>query len=172
MGAFQLSANAPPLNPTRERVCHTYTQAGDVAVPAAPLPAEIGAVAQYGRPYWGTWMPPFTPREPASVDPYPACMREPGAFAIAQSRFEAEWAAWRAARVPMVPIWLAAPLAGLPFLLLTGLFLNRLGRRKQRPLSVPKAPLSRAHVQPRPHQSMEARAAPALRRSASPLKRT
>jgi len=165
VGAFQLSAGMPPLNPSRERICQYYAHAGDSPVLAAPLPAEIGPIAQYGRPYWATWMPPFTPREPAAADPYPACMQKAQALATAQLRFEDEWAAWRAARSPMVGIWAMAPLCGLPALALAIGFVSRLPQRQRAPGPSPAVP-SRAPTKP----LAPSRSGAALPRSAALLR--
>ena len=123
VGAVHVTADAPPLNPSRERLCADYTLQRPPA-PAA-LPPEIGALAQYGAPYWGTWMPPFVPVEPALVDTYPACLQDEAMRAIAQARLDLAWGAWVAARADAMMMWAIAPLGFAPALTIFALLLGR-----------------------------------------------
>jgi hypothetical protein len=136
-GLFHLTAEMPPLSPTQERICQLYARPGDAPAATAPLPAEIGPLATYGRPYWGTWMPPYTPLEPAGTDPYPACMARADVLAVATDRHTAAWDAWRGPRMQMALIWAVAPLGGLPLLWLAGLFLAGLPKRTQKKAPAP-----------------------------------
>ncbi len=157
VGLFRLSGDMPLLDPAREQICARYSAAGDVPGAASALPAEIGPIAQYGRPYWGTWMPPYTPLEAALPDPYPACMQSEEILAIATARFEAHWAAWREVRARLTLLWAAAPLVGLPLLALAGPLVGLLAPRRPAALPSGTTPPARG---PKPAQG----AGPAIER--------
>ena len=127
-GGAQISVGAPPLIPSRERLCALY--ATPSPRPELSLPAQIGPLAQYGAPYWGTWMPAFTPKEPALSDPYPRCLQDAGLFARVQADHHRAWAQWRGTNALPIIFWALAPLAAVPLLMMAAGLAGRRAKLK------------------------------------------
>lgn len=123
VGAVHVTSDAPPLNPSRERICADFT--AQATPDRRRLPAEIGPLAQHGAPYWATWMPAFEPIDPALVDTYPACIQDDAVLAVAQARLDQAWGAWIAARQDTILRWALAPLAFIPVLAIIAFVLSR-----------------------------------------------
>ncbi len=124
IGAVHVTSDAPPLNPSRERLCADFTS--QPAPSHNRIPTEIGPLAQHGAPYWATWMPTFDPIDPALVDTYPACMQDDHVFLVAQARLDQAWGTWIAARQNVIMRWAVAPLAFIPVLAVVAFVLGKM----------------------------------------------
>jgi hypothetical protein len=116
LGVWELQRDLPLVFPSRERICATYAQSGDLPQTAQP-PVSSSRLFEVGVPYWATWAKEAQSALPKATA-YPACIDQDRLFDRSNARFAHDWQNWFNDNGLMLLKWLIAPFFVAPVVLL------------------------------------------------------